>query len=130
MCELLEAYVHKGHAGLKAEKEGTLAQETADTAEVAADKAKMDMYNNTNPFAYSRLVRVVAAERGLLCRWTVKIEAADKDMTGKFSVYVVEVWGESKRLAVTHRRYGQGHARNSPSTRRRRRCSGTFVSLS
>ena len=35
VCELLEAYVHKGHAGLKAEKEGTLAQETADTAELA-----------------------------------------------------------------------------------------------
>ena len=49
VCELLEAYVHKGHAGLKAEKEGTLAQETADTAEVAADKAKMDMYNTPTP---------------------------------------------------------------------------------
>ena len=49
----------------------------------------------------------MTAERGWLCRWTVKIEAADKDMTGKFSVYVVEVWGESKRLAVTHRRCGR-----------------------
>ena len=61
----------------------------------------------------------------------MKIEAADKDMTGKFSVYVVEVWGESKRLAVTHRRYGQTHARNSPSTRRRcSRCLGPFVPCS
>ena len=53
VCELLEAYVHKGHAGLKAEKEGTLAQETADTAEVAADKAKMDMYNTPKPLILS-----------------------------------------------------------------------------
>ena len=53
VCELLEAYVHKGHAGLKAEKEGTLAQETADTAEVAADKAKMDMYNTPKPLTLS-----------------------------------------------------------------------------
>lgn len=46
-------------------------------------------------------------EKAKLDMWNVKIEAADKDMTGKFSVYVVEVWGESKRLAVTHRRYSE-----------------------
>eukprot|EP01048_Picozoa_sp_COSAG05_P013243 COSAG05_NODE_1391_length_5001_cov_6495.224194_4_plen_375_part_00 len=42
--------------------------------------------------------------------WTVKIGAADDDGTGKFTVYVVEVWGESKRLAVTHRRYSEFHS--------------------
>jgi len=80
VCELLDSYAQKGHEGLAAEKDGTLAEAAAVSADEAAAQSKMEM-------------------------WTVKIEAADKDMTGKFSVYVVEVWGESKRLAVTHRRY-------------------------
>lgn len=82
VCTLLESYAQKGHEGLTAEKDGTLAETTAASAEEDAARAKMQM-------------------------WNVKIEAADKDMTGKFSVYVVEVWGESKRLAVTHRRYSE-----------------------
>ena len=32
MCELLEAYVHKGHAGLKAEKEAALDKKNAKLA--------------------------------------------------------------------------------------------------
>eukprot|EP01043_Picozoa_sp_COSAG02_P025787 COSAG02_NODE_1462_length_12490_cov_71.373820_5_plen_259_part_00 len=82
VCELLESYAANGHEGLAAEKDGTL----ADTADAAADDA------------------VAQSKKEM---WSVKIEAADKDMTGKFSVYVVEVWGESKRLAVTHRRYSE-----------------------
>ena len=82
VCELLESYAAKGHEGLAAEKDGTL----ADTADAAAD---------------------AAAAQSQKEMWSVKIEAADKDMTGKFSVYVVEVWGDSKRLAVTHRRYSE-----------------------
>jgi hypothetical protein len=39
--------------------------------------------------------------------WTVKIEAADDAQRGAYTVYVVEVWGESKRLAVSLRRYNE-----------------------
>lgn len=84
VCTLLQSYATGGHEGLAAEKDGGLA-ETA--AAAAADDTT----------AQSKGVEM----------WSVKIEAADKDMTGKFSVYVVEVWGESKRLAVTHRRYSE-----------------------
>jgi len=83
VTELLRRYAEAGHAGLSEEK--TL------MASVAADSA-------AEPGAKS------------LEFWTVKIDAADDDGTGKFTVYVVEVWGESKRLAVTHRRYSEFHS--------------------
>ena len=82
IVELLDTYAQKGHEGLTQEKSGELAKTNEGQEEEMEAKSKMDM-------------------------WNIKIEAADKDMTGKFSVYVVEVWGESKRLAVTHRRYSE-----------------------
>ena len=39
--------------------------------------------------------------------WNVKIAFADEAQHGGFTVYVVGVWGESKRLAISHRRYNE-----------------------
>ena len=39
--------------------------------------------------------------------WTIKIEAADEAQSGGYTVYVVEVWGQSKRLSVVLRRYNE-----------------------
>ncbi len=41
--------------------------------------------------------------------WNVKIGYADEAQAGGYTVYVVEVWGESKRLAISHRRYNEFH---------------------
>eukprot|EP01043_Picozoa_sp_COSAG02_P052823 COSAG02_NODE_5750_length_4068_cov_1.970522_2_plen_536_part_00 len=39
--------------------------------------------------------------------WNVKIGYADEAQAGGYTVYVVEVWGESKRLAISHRRFNE-----------------------
>lgn len=43
--------------------------------------------------------------------WNVKIgyadEAQQSNKAAPYTVYVVEVWGESKRLAISHRRYNE-----------------------
>lgn len=39
--------------------------------------------------------------------WNVKIGFADEAQHGGYTVYVVEVWGEKKRLAISHRRYNE-----------------------
>lgn len=41
--------------------------------------------------------------------WNVKIGYADEAQAGGYTVYVVEVWGESKRLAISHRRFNEFH---------------------
>jgi hypothetical protein len=71
-----------GHKGLRAEQDGVLTAEAAAAADLGGKSLEF---------------------------WNVKIGAADDDGTGKFTVYVVEVWGESKRLAVTHRRFSEFH---------------------
>jgi hypothetical protein len=51
--------------------------------------------------------RQESAASGGLDVWTVKIGAADEAQSGGYTVYVVEVWGEGKRLSVSLRRFNE-----------------------
>jgi hypothetical protein len=82
VVDLLGRMATAGHKGLRAEQDGVLTAEAAAAADLGGKSLEF---------------------------WNVKIGAADDDGTGKFTVYVVEVWGESKRLAVTHRRFSEFH---------------------